>query len=238
MKKKIVTLSLAVALIAILVGGSLAYFMDQDEVTNVFIIGSVDIVQNEEFEQKSQLMPIVPDGTTETPVDDANFVDKVVTVENVGKNAAYVQTFVAVPKALDDAGALHVYHNETDYGWNEPVFVGTVTEDKIDATNGDENLVYNVYKYVYKTELAVDATTDAVISGVYIDKDADLNPYDTDKDGKADYAYLVMNEKEITEFDALKELNVYVATQAIQNRGFSSATDALGQFKTHPWATE
>ena len=104
MKKKIVLIGAAIALIAILaVGGSLAYFMDTDDVTNVFTVGSVDIEQNEEFVQESQLLPVV--GTDPTKADD-NYIQKKVTVENKGKNDAYVQTLVAVPSCLDTAGVL------------------------------------------------------------------------------------------------------------------------------------
>ena len=40
MKKKVLTVALVVALIAIMVSGTLAYFTDNDEVTNTFTIGS------------------------------------------------------------------------------------------------------------------------------------------------------------------------------------------------------
>lgn len=43
MKKKVLTVALVVALIAIMVSGTLAYFTDNDEVTNTFTIGSVEI---------------------------------------------------------------------------------------------------------------------------------------------------------------------------------------------------
>ncbi len=238
MKKKILVVSLAVALIAIAVGGTLAWFMDSDQVTNVFTIGSVEIVQHEQFTQESQLLPVVPDANdTATPADDENFVDKVVTVENTGKNKAYVQTFVAVPKALDDAGVLHVYNSDaTTYGWTKDTqLAGTVTEDVLDPTNGDANMVYNIYKYVYNTELAAGATTDAVISGVYVDKDADLD-VERDDQGNVTAAYFVMGTNTITGFDASDKLNVYVATQAIQADGFADADAALANFAAHPWA--
>ena len=47
MKKKLMVTALAVALVAIAVGGTLAWFNDTDEVTNVFTVGSVDIEQKE-----------------------------------------------------------------------------------------------------------------------------------------------------------------------------------------------
>ena len=118
MKKKIILLSVAIALIALLaVGGSLAYFMDTDEVTNVFTVGSVDIEQNEEFVQESQLLPVV--GTDPTNADD-NYIQKKVTVENIGKNGAYVQTLVAVPACLDNTGVLKLWDTSAAAnGWTK-----------------------------------------------------------------------------------------------------------------------
>ena len=238
MKKKILVVSLAVALMAIAVGGTLAWFMDADEVKNVFTIGSVEIEQIEQFTQESQLLPVVTAATDGTVVPtDHNFVEKIVTVKNTGKNAAYVQTFVAVPQALDSAGVLHVYNNVvTTYGWTKAAQVaGTVTENVLDPTNGDANKVYNVYKYVYNAELVAGATTDAVISGVYIDKNADLD-VERDAQGNVTAAHFVMGTNTITGFDASGKLNVYVATQAIQADGFASKEAALASFVAHPWA--
>lgn len=50
MKKKVLTLALVVALIAIMVTGTLAYFTDNDEVNNTFTVGSVliEIFENNE----------------------------------------------------------------------------------------------------------------------------------------------------------------------------------------------
>ena len=47
MKKKILSLALVVAMIAIIAAGSLAYFTDTEEVTNNMTIGNVDIEINE-----------------------------------------------------------------------------------------------------------------------------------------------------------------------------------------------
>ena len=41
MKKKALSVALVFALIAIMVGSSLAYFTDADQVTNTFTVGSV-----------------------------------------------------------------------------------------------------------------------------------------------------------------------------------------------------
>ena len=51
MKKKILSVALVVAVLAIVVGGTLAYFTDDDKVTNTFTFGSVliDIIEAVNF---------------------------------------------------------------------------------------------------------------------------------------------------------------------------------------------
>ena len=230
MKKKLLVASLVVALIAIAVGGSLAWFMDTDEVTNTFTVGSVDIEQNEDFVQQSQLLPVV--GTDPTVATD-NYIKKTVTVENTGINGAYVQTFVAVPKALDDAGVLKLYTGDlAAKGWT------AVGEVAVDVTIPGETMKYDVYLFRYNTELAANVETAACLEYVYIDKEVDINTYDTNNDQVTDKAHLVAADgTEITAFDASGELNVYVATQGVQAKGFSGAAEALtSAFANHPWA--
>lgn len=233
MKKKIVLISLAIALVAILaVGGSLAYFMDTDDVTNVFTVGSVDIEQNEEFVQESQLLPVV--GTDPTKADD-NYIQKKVTVENKGKNGAYVQTLVAVPACLDNAGVLKLWDtNASANGWTKLDGDANVNGVQPLHTATIDNMLYNVYVYRYNTVLTAGSETAACLEYVYIAPSTDLNVYEDANGVKT--AYFVMNGTEITEFDATGKLNIYVATQGVQDRGFSDANEALDTaFTTIPW---
>ena len=247
MKKKLTVVSLVLVLLAIAVGGSLAYFMDSDEATNVFTIGSVEIEQHEQqrkkdtegnytseleaFVQNKQLIPV---GSNATAKSDKNFQDKIVTVQNKGKNDAYVQTFVAVPKALADAGVLHIYNNgATTYGWTKSATTYTVAESAI--VDGGSAAEYTVYKYTYNSTLAAGATTDAAIEGVYIDQATDMDVTYAADGTTIQSAYFTMNNTTITGFDANGSLNVYVATQAIQADGFADASAALANFANHPW---
>ena len=125
MKKKIVSLCLVVALLAVAIGGAtLAYFTDTDEETNVFTVGNViiDLIEQErkeevnddgetetvlgKFTQNKHLYPIV--GSAQDEKDEfclpvaKNYVDKVVTVENEGSEPAYIRAYFAIPSALDD----------------------------------------------------------------------------------------------------------------------------------------
>ena len=111
MKKKILSIALVIALIAIMVSGTLAYFTAEDEVTNTFTIGSVKIEIVEDFQEPQTMIPVV-----KVDESDPNYINKDARVKNVGANAAYVQMYVAIPKALDDAQAFVVVDANTD-GW-------------------------------------------------------------------------------------------------------------------------
>ena len=239
MKKKILVVGLAVALIAIMVvGGTLAWFTDEDQATNVFTIGSVEILQHEQqyvvdangdktteleaFENDKVLLPIV---NTANPAADDNYQDKIVTVENVGKNDAYVQTYVAVPAALDVGLLILDDTNATANGWVKSY----VAQAQI---NG---LAYNIYKYVYTGTLAPTVTTGALLEGVYIHQATDLEVYNN-ADGSQN-AYFVWDGAEIRDIDvAQNTVDVLVATQAIQADGFADQASALEQLGNHPWS--
>ena len=85
MKKKVLAIALAVALIAVAVSGSIAYFTAEDQVNNTFTIGSVKI-EVYENEQKTpldtnplgKLTPVVD----ANPKNDVSYMDKVVEVKN------------------------------------------------------------------------------------------------------------------------------------------------------------
>lgn len=212
-KKKVLAIALAICLIATISFTTLAYFTDTDSVTNTFTIGSIEIDLVEDFVQESVLIPV---GSNETPEDDENFIKKVVHVENVGENPAYVRTFVAIPAALDNPGPLNV-HDVYTTDW-----VKTYAGEK--AING---AMYHVYCYTYQSELAPDEATYPLMDGVYIDAATDLNVYRNDA-GEITAAYFVWNGQEINSFDvASMKLDIYVATQGVQSQGFENPDSAL-----------
>lgn len=236
-KKIIIIVSLAVAIAAVaVIGGSLAWFMDADEVKNVFEIGSIETVQHEQqYDENGDLGPFVNDKMLIPVIDnsdainDDNFQDKIVTVENIGKNEAYIQTYVAVPAVLDNAGIVHIYdENHANNGW-------TLVTDVDTAVDGDqakfegvtiEGMLYNVYLYRYNGTLAPKAITKSVIQGVYIDMTADLDVV-RDSNGDITEAYFVIDSQKVEGFNANEKLSVYVATQAIQAEGFDNAESAF-----------
>lgn len=229
-KKKLFTLMLVIMLLSIaVVGGSLAWFTDEDEVTNTFTVGSVVIKQHEDFDKEGAelLIPVVGNNPTRTS---DNYIKKIVTVENTGKNPAYIQTLVAVPAPLDEAGIVKLWDNNYHrYHWiklngGRPVF-----EDvKIDG----EEMPYNVYVYRYNTALAKDATTGPCLEWVYIDSQTDMK-VTVNEDGEAIRGYFTIPDQngepiEVKDFDPIQDkLNIYVMTQAVQAEGFYNAQSAF-----------
>ena len=212
MKKKVLSIALVLSLLAIMVGGTLAYFTAEDEVTNTFTIGSVKIEVVEDFQEPQNMIPVVtPDDT------DPNYINKDARVKNTGDNAAYVQMYVAIPTALDNVGAFVVVDANTG-DWTTRAFAGTAEIDGVAC---------NVYVYRYKNQLNVNAETSDVITAAYLAPQLDYD-HDTNR--------FVMNGEAIDAYVPGESINIYVAAQAIQAAGFDGYDSALNNFTTHPWA--
>ena len=235
MKKKILSLALVIALIAIMVSGTLAYFTAEDEVTNTFTVGSVKIevyengnLTEEDTMKFGSLTPVV---NTENPSQDVSYIKKAVKVENTGVNAAYIRVYIAVPYALADA---YLRLDIEDEGWSSPV--------RSEATVG--GVQYEVIAYTYNTAVANGEFTPELLKGVYLASDVDLLE---DGNGNLEFIRRVGDYIDHSGFIAhtLKAdgnytsnpVNVLVAAQAIQAQGFADANTALNTgFPTHPWA--
>ena len=245
-KKKILVLALTLAMVAILaVGGSLAYFTSEDKAENTFTAGGVeiDLIEQqvnkagddlEDFKQGQTLFPIV--GSAQGEKDDfgqpiaENYVDKIVTIKNTGKSAAWVRAYFAIPSDLDDgyesfnasANILHFNFGNKDgvstigkqWIWND----GTTTAWNYYETT-IEGVHYNVYYADYYQPLAAGATTEQFISGVYLDENVDMKngEYTDKRHPNADLSIL----KGIVKCP--------VATVAVQANGFDNAVDAINK---------
>lgn len=250
MKKKLFTMAMAIALIAVsIVGMSLAYFTDKKEATNTFTAGGVkiDLIEQQvsedgeklvDFQQNQTLMPIVGSAQGEKdafgqPVA-ANYIDKIVTIKNTGKSDAYIRAYFAIPSALDDgedtynAGANVLHFN----------FGNKFAEDGLTTTYGKEwnwkhdnkwnyfettidGVAYNVYYADYYQALAAGEPTEQFVSGVYLDQTFDA------KDGKY---YAFGEEVDLSDLiDEDGELNVKcpVVAVAVQAAGFDNADAAI-----------
>ncbi len=229
MKKKILVISTAVVLLAILaVSGSLAWFSDTDEITNVFTVGSVKIEQNEvgadgePFVQDQDLMPIV---NVDDPAADENYIAKIVDVTSTGENPAYVRTHIAIPTKL--VGTLKLQLSDSTK-W--------IAATNYESTTSVEGVDYTVYSFTYTDALNKGDVTDDLLLGVYIDPKTDLKDNPATEEADLEFCWFdeTAGDYVFTGYVAWKadgtaseKVNVLVATQGCQSQGFSDAQTAL-----------
>ena len=162
MKKKVLSLCLVIALVAIAaISTTLAYFTDTDAAKNVFTVGNVkiDMIEQERvldadgnytsdlqnFTQNQQLRPYVDHGVSSRQnllVNDytieirdkvENYVDKIISVKNTGNSDAYVRTIIAIP-AFPAASA-----GSVESGWaqsQEPLHWNGISDTDTTPNNG------------------------------------------------------------------------------------------------------
>ena len=259
MKKKITALCLCVALLAVaVVGASLAYFTDTDNADNTFTVGNVaiDLIEQERdgkgglkaFENGKKLSPIV--GSAQGEKDDygmptaKNYVDKMVTIQNTGSEAAYIRAYFAIPAALDDGyETFNAGLNTLHFNFGNKVVNGVISSTEgvewkwthgskwnyFETTIG--NIKYNVYYADYYKALDPNATTEQLVQGVYLDKSFDM------KDGKA---YAFGKELTVDEGWNWNEISCPVFAVACQADGFDNAADAITAAfgaNYNPWGT-
>lgn len=161
MKRKILTLCLVLVLAVTAIGGAtLAYFTDTDSKTNTFTVGKVDITLNDEFEQRSKLLPVVYDEDGINPI---NAVSKVVSVANsAGSEDAYVRIHIAVPTSIAGLLILGADTEPKGWSWEQPV-IYTATIDGIE---------YSVTCLTNSGKLAAEQTTTNVFEWVALRSDA------------------------------------------------------------------
>ena len=152
-KKKVLTASLAVSLVAILSFGTIAWFTDEDEVTNKFMIAtsedtdpddifSIDVWENTPDGEKDQ------DGYEYKDVLPGDVLKKEVNVENTGYYDQYVRVTVTVSDAeawmaaLNTKGAIPKLEQIVD-GW-DPNASPSVWVDTSSKHEGD-TIVYTMY---------------------------------------------------------------------------------------------
>lgn len=229
-KRRIMTLALAVCMVAILaIGGSLAYLTDTDAQTNVFTTGNVYIDLWEDFGDNDggveKLLPATGSAQNGTL---KNGIEKEVYVENTGTEEAYVRVHIAIPKILDDgadtfdAGKNVLHFNYTadsieEGKWNWTPFVDGVTGK--DGWNYYETEVagieYNVYVVTYETALKnkdakdTDKTTVDAMHQVYLDSKVTNEDIEDIKEVLGD------------------EWKILVVAEGCQKEGFNDAYEAL-----------
>ena len=177
MKKRIVALALVVLMLTVaVIGGTMAYFTDNDEATNVFTTGNVDIDLDENFDaDNATLMPGID-------------ITKEVDVKNLGTEDAFVRVHIAIPSMLDsgseDEPQFAAYNNTLHFNFSKESYAaGKWSWNKtVDGANYPGNggawnmyqqtidgILYNVYVVTYKTALATGDVADNAIYKVYLD---------------------------------------------------------------------
>lgn len=256
MKKKILVIALAVVLaLTAVAGASLAYFTDRDSADNTFVVGDkevngpgveIKLIEQqrgenglEDFEQNKSLYPI--NGSAQGVKDEyglptaANYVDKIVTVQNL-RNDAYVRVYIAIPAALvsDGSASDDILHwnwgnkfcpngdyaqagqetgqlNAPDYTANMGALV------QLEGTTEIGGVDYIVYYQTYNKVLTKDEVTgSAFMVGVYLDNRVD---YDVDTE-----TYTFNGEEIDFDFD---NLVIPVYAIGVQAAGFNDADAAL-----------
>lgn len=143
MKKKILAITLCVAMLAImLVSGTLAYFTDEAEKENVFTVGNVDIeLEEENWEDVEDTYP-------------GQKLDKDPTVENVGNNPCFVRVMVTgLDQFVEEFG--------------EEAFIKFLTDGEEDTLGEKWEFYDDGYAY-YTEALEVDATTNALFDQIML----------------------------------------------------------------------
>ncbi len=170
-KRSLLALALVVALLATAVGGTLAYFTDTEEATNVFTVGNVDIALHEQGEIDGKLYKDQDyrDALAAYMIMPGVTVGKEVWVENVGKAPAYIRVVMTIPNDLELEWAL-----DLEAKWN-----------KTAENMGD----YTLYTFELKEALAAGASTGKLLKSFGLA--ADVTEYAAGKYEIPVYAYAI-----------------------------------------------
>lgn len=266
MKKKIISIAAIVLSLIFAVVGTIAYFTDRDDAENTFTIGNIKVQlveQEREYDEQGQvtglkdftndklLMPIVGSAQGEKdaygmPIA-KNYVDKIISVKNTGKNAEYVRVTIGEPKGtiykpdgqptnlsymplhgnlanrLDKTGEGRYNTPGDSTTWN-PDFAKYWDYQKPTRVEKDG---YVWTTFVCKIAIAPDEVTPAIVCGYYLDKSVDYDAV------KKMYTHLDENGNRINFTLTLNEegkLVVPVYVEAIQADGFATAAEAFAAY--------
>lgn len=233
MKKKIVALTLVVAMLAIaIVGGTLAYFTDAEQVTNTMTVGNVEINLEEvklvdgqwvkyDTTQPLNLFPVKYENRAQYGMQN-NKAARVYNTSPSGKNA-YLRTIVAIPNVLEDVIGLGFAAGEA---WN--------------ATGAD-----GVSRYGCEWEMVGTATIGGVLHSVYVCDTVGGVPvekgnymlsltsvwmYDTVTNEKLEALAQTANSGVTLDENNMIDFDVKVLSQGIQTEGFANYDEAMATF--------
>ena len=233
MKKKIIAFTLVAVMLAIaVVGGTLAYFTDDDAADNVFVMKGIDITLEEVFDEESA--ELIPDKK----------IEKIVNVSNAEHSTdAFVRVHIAIPSVLDDGNPSFAAVNnflhfnfaiesvaDGMWSWNKTAdganYPGTGSDEWNFYTTEIDGIAYNVYVVTYETALEPgEATAEAAITQVYVDKSVKAE-WDPEAE---QFVYVDTKGNTVLpeEFGADGGLMIKVLAEAAQAETFDTAHDAL-----------
>ena len=222
-KRKIMMLSLALCMVAILaIGGTLAYFTDTETATNVFTVGGVDITLFESKvrpEDDAEGFPgyVDDDGADRTVTENTyesllpgSYICKDPTVTNVGETDAYIR--------------VSIKHNNQDAIFNafesEAAFLASLqgmseTLPKVEHIDMAWKLNRNTYTLNADEKIYVFWLTDALSTDEYVTLFTGIQiPKDFDE----------------ADMQAFDRLNISIWSDAIQADGFANVQAAFEAF--------
>lgn len=226
MKKKIVAFMLVVVMLAIaIVGGTMAYFTDAEEATNVFTVGSVDIEllesQYHRENDKVEDDEIIADAETYQDeylavqgnnIVPGRWIRKAPYIVNNGNNAAYVRVRLIIPADIFVKDHLQVMTTTTAV--NEGAISGPVKTSTFEDENG---VTFNEYTFTY---------TEALEPGEMTYWPA-FWQVKLEETCTQDMIAALIDSGVITEDGAF---NIVVEADAIQAEGFDDAAAAFAAF--------
>lgn len=216
MKKKIVSLCLVIALIAIAItGATLAYFTDKAANVNTMITGNVDIEQTETDENGDEWVPeeFVPD----VPV------YKNVHVENTGTQDAYVRTLIAYEDTWDIGGNTSLGFWCTPEQVDEYAVIPSEGNDWLQFKTTVKDAAGNIVDEAVYTVLVYNYGGEALPAGETVDS---LHQVTLKADATNEWSqYAAGAYQEIGEGN----YDVVVLTQATQTGSFANAEEALNK---------
>lgn len=242
MKKKIL-MALALAAVGLLsIGGTVAFFTDNEESSSVFTVGNVNIalLQDDAVNGVVELMPSVK-------------VDTKTQIKNVGDNDAYVWLTLSIPAALDVDdpnraydNILHWnlmgafwkgYHQKTDFhtsakaaypelNYDYPIADDMlwINENVVVDTEEIDGVTYNVYVLKYAGVLEPGETTTPGLSTIFLDDSLDYN----EETGK--WVMVEKGVETVVNHDFGVASSVIVRAHAIQTENFADFDTAYAAY--------
>ena len=204
MKKKIVAMCATVAIAALAVGGTLAYFTDVEEATNTFTVGNVDITLTEPsweaLKENPQAKVIAPNKSIAK--------DPTVTVE-AGSEECFVRLLVTVDEIAKFKAAFP--GNEADGVFLLENFVSDWNPAEwkfVDCVEADGKATYE-FRYA---DAVAKSTTDTVLKPLFTKINIPATATNAD-------------------LEKLPEIpTINIVAQAIQKEGFTNAGEAWAAF--------